>query len=394
MIKPASTTMARPKVMLVDMSVARNSPAGSCVLAEVQEIKHAFDVTVMSTQLDETQRDGVRFVHAAAPGGPVLLRYLVFHAMVWCRYMAWRLAGGDADIVQATQGQLIGADVSYAHFCHRAYLRTLKSDHSITGIRRWMRWGTHWFNAWAEARAFRRARLIVAPSMGLARELAHEYGLGPDKVKVLANPVAIDRFTRPDDFDRDAQRQSLGFAAGHVVLSFMALGDFSRKGLGLLLQALAQCDISVQSMVRVLVIGGKPDEIDEFEQMAASLGVGRLVSFVGLQNDVRPFLWASDVFAFPSAYEIFSLAILQAAAAGLPVLVSEGLYGAEEFVVHGDNGWLLPRRAEALAPWLMSLSLLRPTLGAMGERARQSVQRYSQVEFGNQWRALLSSLSR
>ena len=59
-----------------------------------------------------------------------------------------------------------------------------------------------------------------------------------------------------------------------------------------------------------------------------------------MQSDVRPYLWSSDVFVFPSLYETFSLVTYEAAASGLPIVVSQ-LYGVEDLLRDGDNGFLI-----------------------------------------------------
>lgn len=387
-----TTRPAARSLVLIDMDVTRSSPAGSCVLAELREVHKDFQITVISDRLDATGLDGVTWLRAAAPKGPVLLRYVVFHTTAWLRLCAWTWQGGRADVVQATQGQLVGAHVAYAHFCHRAYWHTMRQTTGPRDLRWGMRWLTHGFNAWREGAAFKRAQAVVVPSMGLARELASQYGLGQDKVKVLANPVATHDFRRPDGFDRNAWRSKWGWTDDHLVLSFMALGDFERKGLGLLIQALRQTDATTQARIRILVIGGQEAEIKHYQKLAQTHGVAQCMHFAGMQQDVKPFLWSSDVFAFPSAYEIFSLAILQAAAAGLPVLVSQGLYGAEEFVHHQDNGWVVDRQLQALVGWYEQLPQDVSIVAQMGQRAQASVQRYSQSEFGNQWRHLLNRL--
>jgi len=238
----------------------------------------------------------------------------------------------------------------------------------------------------------RRARLIVVPSVGLARELAAEYPSNAAKVRVLANPVAIAHFHRPAAFDRAAQRAESGFDAAHLVLGFMALGDFERKGLGLLLGALAASAPAQRTVLRVLVIGGHASEIAAFEALAASLGVGVCVRFVGMQKDVRPHLWACDLFAFPSAYEIFSLAVMQAAAAGLPVLVCDGVYGSEEFVVDGHNGWSIARESAAVSAWLARVLAERDRLPRMSEAAVESIQCYDTRTFQARWTAVIGNL--
>lgn len=390
---PDALPMQRRRVVVVDMAVARDSPAGSCVLAEVEGLARNFDVTVFSERCERGALPGVEFVRVRAPQRPVLLRYVAFHAGVPLQRLVWRLRGGRAACVQATQGQLPGADICYAHFCHAAYLGTHWKATVATGPRRWARWATHAFNAWCEARAFAKARVIVVPSRGLRAEIEGRYPASASKLHVIANPVDTARFTRPPGFDRTAARVALGFGADERVLAFMALGDFARKGLGVLLQALAGARVGVQARVRVLVIGGQAGEVKEYVAMARAMNLGEKVRFVGMQADVRPHLWLSDVFAFPSAYEIFSLAILQAAAAGLPVMVTRGLYGAEEFVVDGHNGWAVPRSAAHVTDWLDALPLDGDMLAGMGRAAVASVAQYGCEPFRERWIDLIDSIT-
>ena len=99
----------------------------------------------------------------------------------------------------------------------------------------------------------------------------------------------------------------------------MALGQFERKGLPLLMQALATAGLDP---VKLIVVGGEADLLARYREQAEKLDIGDRVKFVGMQSDVRPFLWCSDVFVFPSLYETFSLVTYEAAAAGLPIVVS------------------------------------------------------------------------
>ncbi len=388
----AAAGPVRPRVVIVDMAVAPDSPAGSCVLAEVDGLSERFDVTVFSERFDARDRSGVEFVRVRAPGRPVLLRYLAFHLRVPLHYLLWRLRGGRAVCVQATQGQLPGAAICYAHFCHRAYLRHHWGKSSVAGVRRLARWTTHRFNAWCEAAAIGRARCVVVPSHGLARELATEYPACVDKLQVIPNPVAIERFRQPAEFDRGAQRTRHGFEAAHMVLGFMALGDFARKGLGLLMEAIAVLPADARAGVRVLVIGGQPGEIAEFAAWSVRLSLGGAVSFVGMQADVRPYLWACDVFAFPSSYETFGLAAMQAAAAGLPVMACDGLHGIDEFLVDGRNGWSVPRERDALATCLLRVLAERAQWPRMACAAVESAQPFARQVFQARWGDLIDAL--
>ena len=384
----------RTRVGIVDMAVSADSPAGSCVLAEVQGLVDAFDVTVFSNWFEPASAPGVEFVRVPAMARPVLLRYLSFHLAVPFAMAGWRLRGRRADCLQATQGQWPGAAICYAHFCHRSYLRHQWPLSTVRGLRRASRWAVHRFNAACESAAIRRARIVVVPSRGLAREIELAYPEVAGKLRVLANPVDIDHFARPPAFDRARQRAGHGFLAHHVVLVFVALGDFERKGLGLLLDAVAELDEAGRDAVRLLVVGGNAGEVAGFASHAHDGGIGDAVRFTGLQRDVRPSLWAGDVFAFPSIYETFGLAAAQAAAAGLPVMACEGVHGLSDFVLPGQGGWLLPRTREAIGEWLRDVLAVRETLPAMGRVAAQAVRPYAPAEFQARWREALADVVR
>lgn len=381
-------------VAVFDQAVAALSPAGSCVLAQVAGLAARHRVTVFSDRCDLAGQDGVDWVRVPLPRGPVLLRYLLFQGLAPFLYAFWRLRGHEADWVQTTQGQFARADIVYAHFCHRAYLRGPWRDSPVRGLRRAVRWCNHAFNAFFEKRAMARATRIVVPSAGLARELAREYPGSSGRIVTIANPVDAARFARPPDFDRGAMRAQAGLREDALVFAFMALGDFSRKGLGLVLEGLAGLPAALRAQAQVLVIGGGAAEIAEFERRAEALGLRDAVRFAGLQPDVRPWLWVCDVFAFPSAYETFSLAVHQAAAAGLPPIVSQGLYGTEEWVRPGVNGWRIERHAEAVGRALAEAILSRERLPELSRAARESVRACSHEAFVARWSRLYAELDR
>jgi glycosyltransferase involved in cell wall biosynthesis len=168
------------------------------------------------------------------------------------------------------------------------------------------------------------------------------------------------------------------------VFVFVALGQFERKGLPLLLEALSRLP---SSRANLIVVGGEPDLIASYRPEVARLGLDRNVVFAGMQSDVRPFFWASDAFAFPSAYETFSLVSYEAAAAGLPVIAPR-LNGIEDLVRDGDNGVVIARTVEGVAQGLNRFLGLSETLRReMGRRARTAAAQYNQACFSERWRA-------
>jgi glycosyltransferase involved in cell wall biosynthesis len=384
---------ARRHVLVFDLSVSRGSPAGSCVLAEVLGLADEHDVTVVSAQCDAADHPHVRWLRVPLPSRPLVLRYVAFMVLAPLVHAWHRVCGlRRADWVQTTQGQYGAADIAYAHFCHRAYLRGAWRVSPVTGARRWFRFVNHCFNAWCEARAFRRARLIVVPSRGLGRELAGVYPAFADRIHVLPNPIELDVFRRPAAFDRPGWRARWQLPQAATVFVFVALGDFARKGMGLILPALEQLG-AVEPAAWLLVVGGRPGEIEATRRDAGRLGVADRVRFTGMQQDVGPFLWASDALLFPSAYETFSLVTLQAAAAGLPLIVSKGLHGVEEVVADGRTGYVVDRAVPQVEAAMRAVVGDPRRAARMGEGARQAVQAYSKPVFVERWRALYASLA-
>ena len=75
--------------------------------------------------------------------------------------------------------------------------------------------------------------------------------------------------------------------------------------------------------------------------LAAELGIAAKVRYLGYHNDIRALLEALDVYAQPSVMEALGLAVLEAAAMGLPVVASD-IGGLPEVVQHEQTGLLVP----------------------------------------------------
>lgn len=380
--------MVKPDPMqwlaVMDLSVTRNSPAGSCVLAEIEGLAAAgHTITVFSDAFDGVVGERVRWVRIPLPVRPGILRYVFFHLQIrraLAREVAFR---GRAPLrIQATQGQFVGADICYAHFCHRAYLQERWSQQDARGWRRVLRWAGYKYNSWFERRAFVRASNVVVPSVGLAKEIIRFYPFLEACVRVISNPVDVDLFACRDHAQSIAVRERLGIPQDVPTLAFAALGDFSRKGLSLVLEAQAKC--IAYSSTHLVVIGGTPSEVRRYQSQADNLGLHERVHFVGFQADIRPYLWLSDLFVFPSSYETFALVVLQAMAAGLPVIVTR-LHGVEEYVRDGDNGLIVDRDSIALQGAIERALGDPDWMQCASRSARQEAEKFDRERFTESW---------
>jgi len=319
------------------------------------------------------------------------LLFLVFHVMAPLSYVWHRLRhGARFDCVQFIESNLSFGKIAYPHFCHRAFLRQHWSLTAAKGLRGFVRKLDHWLHAKFEPFAFRNASWIVTPSQGLARELAATYPSCSQKLRVIANAVDVKTFNAPQGFDRAAVREKLGIASNEIALAFVALAHYERKGLPLLLEALADtCDLRL----KILVVGGSSAAIADYRSRADKIGLNGNVNFYETQRDIRPYLWAADALALPSHYEVFPLAALEAAAAGLPIL-SAPLNGVEEFLSDPDNGMLMQRTVPEISACLTRFAALSHEARTyMGRRAHATVQRYDTPRFAAAWSKLYEEVA-
>ncbi|MBE1531767.1 glycosyltransferase [Actinomadura algeriensis] len=155
--------------------------------------------------------------------------------------------------------------------------------------------------------------LTVAVSPTVARRL-HAWGVAPGRVAVVPNAVDAPAFAY-DPARRAATRAALGIAPDEPVVG--AVGRLvPTKRFDLLIEALARPALDA---ARLLVVGDGPQR-DGLARLAAARGVEGRVILAGATADVAGALAAMDVFAAPSVQETFGLGVLEALAAGLPVL--------------------------------------------------------------------------
>ena len=145
------------------------------------------------------------------------------------------------------------------------------------------------------------------------------------------------------------------------------------KGMADLLQALALLHREFPEL-RLEIAGDGPLR-GQLTRQAEELGIGRVVRFLGWRDDLVAALASWAIFALPSLEEGLGIVVLEAMAAGLPVVAS-AVGGVPEVVEDGRTGWLVPpAHPEAMAERLRALVIdpgLRRTMGAAGhERIRR-----------------------
>ncbi len=377
------------KIAVFDYVVTPNNAIGMCVRRMMGSLGQEHDFTLFSCTLDDPLPGRIRWFRIPAVKRPLALLYITYHFLAAWQYLTrgiWKK--GAYQWVYAVESNFLFADVIHAHFCHRWFLQKHWKRCGLSGVRGAFRWIDHALHALFEPFVLRRAKKIIVPSLGLQREFTALYPYTAGKIVVISNPVDAAAMARPADFDRAAYRQKLGVAPHEIMLNFIAMGQYERKGLPFLLEAMAQ---RKDLPCKLVVIGGQPDLIREYEARVAKMGISDRVNFVGIQKDVRPFLWASDAFVLPSLYEVFPLVALEAAAAGC-LLMTSPLNGVEEFMVDGENGIQVSADPAGVIKGLERLAATPPEARQrMADGAAQCIRQYTADRYAEDWRKLYTS---
>jgi UDP-glucose:(heptosyl)LPS alpha-1,3-glucosyltransferase len=256
------------------------------------------------------------------------------------------------------------ADVVAAQSCHKAGIEILQSHPVARSERRNL--GLYDAVSLRDEQALLTSgstKRIVACSNLVRNQIIQFYDVDPERIVVIPNGVASRMTTRDAGVIKNTRRQ-LGISDCDKVLLFVG-NEFGRKGLGTVLEAMARL---AAPEVRLLVAGS--GNIRAYERFAAALRVAGKVTFLGGVENPEKLFDAVDLFVFPTLYEPFGMVILEAMAAGVPVITS-GNCGAVEGMEHGRHGVFLddPTSAGGLAEWIRTLLFdeeLRQKLSAAG----------------------------
>ena len=189
---------------------------------------------------------------------------------------------------------------------------------------------------------------------------------------VIANGVDTDRMRNLPPEGRAALRG--GMSVGDQEFVWLAVGRFEvAKDYPNMLRAFA--DVRAREPRAVLVIVGQGSLQAEAEALTAELGLREAVRFLGARDDVPAVMSAADGYVMSSAWEGMPMVLLEAAAAGLPI-VATAVGGNGEVVRDGESGFLVPARDSGglRAGMLRLMALPEEHRRAMGERGREHVR--------------------
>jgi glycosyltransferase involved in cell wall biosynthesis len=214
---------------------------------------------------------------------------------------------------------------------------------------------------------YKRTAAVVGVSQWVC-DLAAADGIDVHRLHVIHDSVDLHLFRpRPRS---EARMRELGLDPEAVTFGLAARLD-PRKGVDLVLQALRLVrDRSPDRLVQGLIVGRSPER---YAELAAALGLGNSVVFTGDRRDVPELLACMDVFVMPSRQEALGTAIVEAMAAGLPVVGSD--VGGIPESVSADVGYVIRSGdVEGLAAVLGDLAADPDKRRSMGLAARRRAE--------------------
>lgn len=175
---------------------------------------------------------------------------------------------------------------------------------------------------------------FIALSQPMGEEVERFLGIPSHRVVVIANPV----LKNADLHELSGRRPTEDGGKG---LRFVAVGRFTRqKNFRLLLRAFATIAAPED---RLLIIGDGPQR-KRLTKLAAKLGIAGLVELPGHKASVAGLLKAADVFVTSSNYEGMPGAVVEALAAGIPIVATESSSCLRQLLRFGELGQLVPIR--------------------------------------------------
>ena len=187
------------------------------------------------------------------------------------------------------------------------------------------------------------ADMIIANSSFSAGDLVKNFGCGPGKVRVVHNPVDLERIERLAKGKLPAKYSGFFGPGVKAIISVGRLNHF--KGQKYLLEAFANVRKKIAS--GRLVIVGDGELREKLKGQARDLGIESDVLFAGDQQNPYNFISKADVFAFTSVQEGFPNAMLEALACGTPVVSTDCIAGPAEILSPGSRAGKLKAAREA-----------------------------------------------
>jgi len=189
-------------------------------------------------------------------------------------------------------------------------------------------------------------------------------------VKIPGVGIDLNRF-KDLKINRNKKREQLGITDGTVAL--LSIGEMiKRKNHETILKALAE----LKNENYVFLLCGRGKLLNYLKKLSCDLGISNKVKFLGFRNDIPEICIASDIFIFSSYREGLPVSVMEAMAAGLPIIASR-VRGNIDLIQNGEGGFLHnPKDIIGIARSIDKLIENRELRINMGQRNKEEIKKY------------------
>jgi len=294
-----------------------------------------------------------------------------------------RINSNDFDIIQANGVDRLSADVYNTMSIHRAWLEVLKKEKWRTFFGRKILSPGDLVCLTLEKYTYgkRKYKKLIACASSTKRELIKYYNVPEEDIEVIPLGVNLDEFRPLQDKDLTDLKKKYGIQEEDIVLIIVAT-EFHRKGLIELIKSLSIVKNKNKANLKLLVVGAGQNIPFDYLGFIEKLGLKNNVIFAGHINnengDLNRHYNLADIFVFPTKYEGFGIPVVEAMAAGLPVVTTNTAAG-EDAVEPGKNGLLIddPTNVMEIAEKMSILIEDENLRKQMGRNARRTAQNFT-----------------
>jgi UDP-glucose:(heptosyl)LPS alpha-1,3-glucosyltransferase len=359
------------KIAYAMINVNRRDGSARAVIEVAERLARKHEVHLFARTVEDADLSNMTWHKMPGPGWPEVADFASYR---WQTRRKLKLS--DFDIIHSIGCNAWEANVVTIQNIQpvkRRILDRLSREEKVSLPRRMTRW--LYLNRTSAAEKFlyaqnsqARKMLFLPVSQGVRRELEDTYNLNGAKVEIIPNAADLSIF-KPLTAEKSTIWREENRIAESDILAIFVGGEWARKGLDLAIRGVAKSSIP---NLKLYVAGTDPDEA-RFRLIAEKSGAAERIVFGGFRKDVAAAMAASDLFLFPSWYEAFSLASIEAAACGLPIIATR-INGTEDFIQPGITGEFIDHEPENVAETLNEIASDPAKLKEMGKAARKLVE--------------------
>lgn len=386
--------MKKKKVLIL----AKNIDSGTGIFVlELLKLSREFDVKIHILEKKRYTADGkdkgiLYFSKKPTYRGyygfsPVLLIEL-FREFLWLKKSAEK---EKADIIMSLNTHCNILSITVKMFSKHKPRLVIYSDNNISAVvSNKLPWGLRYCLRMIGSYLFNKSDSIVCVSRGVGKDFKRFF--------IIKKPIQTIYCGINIEEIKKLKKEVLSRGEEQVLakdkLKIISVGRFEKqKDFPTLIKAFAQVNLIIENSSLVLI--GDGTQRDRLERLVKDLKLSSKVHFLGWKSNVIKYMGRSDIFVLSSFYEGFGLVILEAMAAGLPVISTDSPYGPSEILEKGRSGMLVRvGDVDQLANSCIKLLTDKKERSVFSKKSRERVRDFRQEKMLKSYKVLFNNLTK